>query len=135
MYSRHILLTVLYINTVVPFHLLPQVQQRSSHHLKVSGDPFFDAPVTSQQTTKLKLDSLQDSVDYVVIGSGIGGLSCAALLSYYGYSVAVLESHYLPGGCAHTFERNGFKFDAGPSLWYVMTVVCCIQSYQPTIVL
>jgi NADPH-dependent 2,4-dienoyl-CoA reductase/sulfur reductase-like enzyme len=57
-----------------------------------------------------------DHTDYVVIGSGIGGLSCAAMLSYCGYKVTVLESHYLPGGAAHTFERKGFKFDAGPSL-------------------
>jgi phytoene dehydrogenase-like protein len=28
-----------------------------------------------------------------------------------------LESHYLAGGVAHTFEKDGFKFDAGPSLW------------------
>lgn len=56
-------------------------------------------------------------VDFVVIGSGIGGLSAAAMLSHYGYSVSVLESHYLPGGVAHTFEQDGFKFDAGPSLW------------------
>jgi len=39
------------------------------------------------------------------------------MLTFYGYSVVVLESHYLAGGVAHTFERNGFKFDAGPSLW------------------
>jgi len=57
--------------------------------------------------TKLEMT---DEVDYVVIGSGIGGLSCAALLGYYGYSVTVLESHYLPGGCAHSFTLNGFKF-------------------------
>jgi len=59
----------------------------------------------------------QEEVDFVVIGSGIGGLSAASLLAWHGYSVCVLESHYLPGGCAHTFERKGFKFDAGPSLW------------------
>ena len=58
-----------------------------------------------------------DEVDFVVIGSGIGGLSAAAMLGLYGYKVLVLESHYLPGGVAHTFERDGFKFDAGPSLW------------------
>ena len=52
-------------------------------------------------------------VDFVVIGSGIGGLSAAAMLSYYGHSVSVLESHYLPGGVAHTYEQEGFKFDAG----------------------
>jgi phytoene dehydrogenase-like protein len=43
------------------------------------------------------------------------GLCCAALLARYGCSVTVCESHYLPGGAAHSFEVQGFKFDAGPS--------------------
>jgi phytoene dehydrogenase-like protein len=55
--------------------------------------------------------------DIVVIGSGIGGLSCAALLARYGFEVTVCESHSIPGGAAHAFERNGFKFDSGPSLY------------------
>jgi carotene isomerase len=55
--------------------------------------------------------------DVVVIGSGIGGLSCAALLARYGFDVIVCESHSIPGGAAHAFERNGFKFDSGPSLY------------------
>jgi carotene isomerase len=55
--------------------------------------------------------------DIVVIGSGVGGLSCAALLAKYGYQVIVCESHTIPGGAAHAFERNGFKFDSGPSLY------------------
>jgi carotene isomerase len=55
--------------------------------------------------------------DVVVIGSGIGGLSCAALLARYGLDVIVCESHSIPGGAAHSFDRNGFKFDSGPSLY------------------
>jgi len=55
--------------------------------------------------------------DVVVIGSGIGGLSCAALLARYGYRVIVCESHAIAGGAAHSFERNGFIFDSGPSLY------------------
>lgn len=55
--------------------------------------------------------------DIIVIGSGIGGLSCAALLARYGYRVTVCESHTLPGGAAHAFKVNGFKFDSGPSLY------------------
>ncbi len=55
--------------------------------------------------------------DIVVIGSGIGGLSCAALLARYGFQVIVCESHSIPGGAAHGFERQGFKFDSGPSLY------------------
>jgi phytoene dehydrogenase-like protein len=55
--------------------------------------------------------------DIVVIGSGVGGLSCAALLARYGFEVIVCESHAIAGGAAHGFERQGFKFDSGPSLY------------------
>lgn len=57
------------------------------------------------------------TTDVVIIGSGIGGLSCAALLARYGFDVTVCESHSIPGGAAHSFDRNGFKFDSGPSLY------------------
>ncbi len=57
------------------------------------------------------------TVDVVVIGSGIGGLCCAALLAKYGYGVTVCESHSIAGGAAHSFERDGYKFDSGPSLY------------------
>mmetsp|Transcript_20184 Transcript_20184/g.56215 ORF Transcript_20184/g.56215 Transcript_20184/m.56215 type:complete len:631 (-) Transcript_20184:221-2113(-) len=59
----------------------------------------------------------QDLADYIVIGSGIGGLCCAALLARYGFKVTVLESHYLPGGAAHSFKIGGYSFDAGPSFF------------------
>jgi len=57
------------------------------------------------------------SVDCIVIGSGLAGLSCAALLAHCGRSVAVFESHDAPGGAAHTWERRGFHFESGPSLY------------------
>ena len=44
-----------------------------------------------------------DDPDVIVIGSGIGGLSCAALLAASNLKVHVLESHYEIGGCAHEF--------------------------------
>lgn len=55
------------------------------------------------------------NVDVVVIGAGIGGLCCAALLAKYGYKVVVCESHDIAGGAGHAFERQGFQFDSGPS--------------------
>ena len=65
----------------------------------------------------------QEEVDVIVIGSGIGGLSCAALASKYGFDTLCLEAHDTPGGCAHSFTRYSsaskdvpFRFDSGPSL-------------------
>ena len=55
--------------------------------------------------------------DVIVIGSGIGGLTTAALLSRYGKRVIVCESHTIAGGAAHSFSRQGFHFDSGPSFY------------------
>lgn len=60
--------------------------------------------------------------DVVVIGSGIGGLCCGALLAKYGFDVVVCESHAIAGGAAHGFERQGYHFDSGPSLYSGLTV-------------
>ncbi len=51
--------------------------------------------------------------DYVVIGSGIGGLFTAALLANRGASVCVLERHYLVGGYAQSFYDKKYLFCAG----------------------
>ncbi|MGG4216840.1 NAD(P)/FAD-dependent oxidoreductase [Paenibacillus jamilae] len=49
--------------------------------------------------------------DVIVIGAGLGGLSCAARLSALGYRTAVFESHTLAGGFATEFTRKGYTFD------------------------
>src|SRR5688500_16914956 len=56
--------------------------------------------------------------DAVVIGAGIGGLVAAALLAKRGYRLLVLEHHTAPGGSASCFERKGYRFDVGASLFY-----------------
>jgi all-trans-retinol 13,14-reductase len=53
-----------------------------------------------------------ESFDYVILGAGLGGLSAAACLARQGYQVAVLEKHYLPGGCCHTFDYGDYCFCA-----------------------
>ncbi|PRW44291.1 ABC transporter A family member 7-like isoform B [Chlorella sorokiniana] len=70
-----------------------------------------------QQPPAAASRDLSHETDVVIIGSGIGGLCCAALLARYGYSVTVLESHYLAGGAAHSFEIQGYSCDAGPSFF------------------
>ena len=53
------------------------------------------------------------SWDYIVIGSGMGGMTTAALLAKLGRRVLVLEQHYVPGGFTHMFKRPGFMWDVG----------------------
>jgi phytoene dehydrogenase-like protein len=57
----------------------------------------------------------QQGFDAIVIGSGIGGLTVAALLSkLHRKRVLVLEQHFTPGGFTHTFERKQkFQWDVG----------------------
>ncbi len=55
----------------------------------------------------------------VVIGSGFAGLSAATQLADNGFDVTVLEKNESPGGRARVFESEGFRFDMGPS-WYWM---------------
>ena len=52
----------------------------------------------------------------VVIGSGFGGLAAAVRLGAKGYRVTVLERLDQPGGRANVFRRDGYTFDAGPTI-------------------
>ena len=56
---------------------------------------------------------IPENLDAIIIGSGIGGLTCGALLAKVGYKVLVLEQHYIAGGCTHCFEDHGYEFDTG----------------------
>ena len=56
---------------------------------------------------------IKDKYDVIVIGAGIGGLTCGAFLAKEGLSVLVVEQHSKPGGCCASFKRKGFTFDTG----------------------
>jgi NAD(P)-binding Rossmann-like domain len=80
------------------------------------------APVALRRTrVTSQLEVSEDVYDVVIIGSGFGGLCCAAATTALGFKTLVLESHYAPGGVAHGFEVKGnrgvFKFDTGPSFY------------------
>jgi phytoene desaturase len=55
----------------------------------------------------------------LIIGSGISSLSAASCLAEKGYKVTILEKHDQPGGRIRMVQEKGFKFDLGPS-WYWM---------------
>jgi phytoene desaturase len=60
----------------------------------------------------LRRESGRETYDVIVIGSGMGGLSAAALLARSGKKVLVVERHDRPGGYAQTFQRQRYHFDA-----------------------
>jgi phytoene desaturase len=62
---------------------------------------------------------MTDRKKIVIIGAGFAGLSAASLLAKAGHQVTVLEKHDQPGGRARVWEKDGFRFDMGPS-WYWM---------------
>jgi all-trans-retinol 13,14-reductase len=49
----------------------------------------------------------------IIIGSGLGGLTCGYILAKNGYKVSVLEKNVQFGGCLQTFTRRGMKFETG----------------------
>ena len=92
------------------------------HHSKGSGLP---QPWTTKIFGSTSSESTKEDIvtDVIVIGAGIGGLSCAALSAKYGFKTICLEAHDTPGGVAHSFDRFTsasktvpFRFDSGPSL-------------------
>jgi phytoene desaturase len=52
----------------------------------------------------------------VVIGAGVGGLTAAVRLAAAGHDVVVHERSPVAGGKLGVYERDGFRFDTGPSL-------------------
>jgi phytoene dehydrogenase-like protein len=67
----------------------------------------WDSFPKGKSTTKSETE-----FDAVVIGAGLGGLSCAAAFARQGFKPLVLEQHYVPGGYASAFKRpGGFVFD------------------------
>ena len=58
----------------------------------------------------------------IIVGAGIAGLSAATDLAHAGFDVTVLEKNDKPGGRINFFEHEGFKFEMGPS-WYWMPEV------------
>lgn len=53
----------------------------------------------------------------IIIGAGIGGMASAIRLAVMGFEVIVFEKNSYPGGKLSHFSKEGYRFDAGPSLF------------------
>ena len=87
-----------------------QSQKRSDRHM------IIEAPIKYWSR-----EIPEGSFDYIVIGSGMGGMTAAALLSKLGKRVLVIEQHVIPGGFTQTFKRPGYHWDVGVHLVGEMT--------------
>jgi hypothetical protein len=85
----------------------------------MSLEPQYDKPTYPGTGNGMSGES--GEYDVIVIGSGMGGLSCGAISAKYGDKVLVLESHIKCGGSAHTFSRmhkgGKYSFEVGPSIF------------------
>lgn len=99
------------------------LHRRAHCERRPCANPFFLARTVHCLASKPTRTTNSGSTEFdaIIVGSGFGGLCCAAALTAYGYRPLVLESHYSPGGVAHGFEERSkagtFKFDTGPSFF------------------
>ena len=98
----------------------------------------FPAHISRLPSTSQSDDHEIEEVDVAIVGAGIGGLVAGGVLNtLYNKKVGIYESHYLPGGCAHAFERSiklpshdiptTFIFDSGPTI----VLGCSKKPYNP----
>ncbi len=57
--------------------------------------------------------TIHQDYDAIIIGSGMGGMSAAAMLAKDGFKVLILEAALHPGGCSSSYPRKGYVFESG----------------------
>ncbi|GIS44035.1 MAG: hypothetical protein Ct9H90mP16_11050 [Candidatus Poseidoniales archaeon] len=60
----------------------------------------------------------QKKSDVLIVGAGPGGLTTAMMLAKAGVSVTILEKSDGVGGRTRVFEKDGYKFDNGPTFFH-----------------
>jgi phytoene desaturase len=66
---------------------------------------------------------MNDGSTVIVIGSGLGGLSSAVVAAARGHKVTVIDKNDWTGGKASVLSENGFRFDMGPTILTVPSVL------------
>lgn len=110
-----IALTIL-VAVVIPliiFRILAKLKNRGANPFAFDCRRSPEPPVLDQAERDKVIKQgfvarkVPENLDAIVIGSGIGGMSAAALLAKAGKKVLVLEQHDQAGGCCHTFIDKG----------------------------
>mmetsp|Transcript_14328 Transcript_14328/g.28902 ORF Transcript_14328/g.28902 Transcript_14328/m.28902 type:complete len:663 (+) Transcript_14328:82-2070(+) len=107
-----------FVAATVAFLLLLLIWKKRLRETYPSYDE-IPATILAHMPSKKDLAELDQRVDVIVVGSGVGGLASANVLSRFGYKVAVFEQHYTVGGSTHTYrvkktkEDLDFDFDVG----------------------
>ena len=71
--------------------------------------------------------------DVIVVGAGPGGLACSMLLAKAGIKVTILEKSDDVGGRTRVFEKDGYRFDNGPTFFHYPETVSYTHLTLPTI--
>jgi len=96
-------LTLVYLG--VPF-LQPSGWKAPEKRARTLGKARFSAKAVQEK----------GQFDVIIVGSGMGGLTCGSVLSQFGYKVLVLEAHEIAGGSTHDYNVDGktdWKFPSG----------------------
>lgn len=85
--------------------------------IPLKAPAYFASREFKKYDWSVKVDSQkskeENEYDVIIVGSGIGGLTCGALLSKRDFKVLVLEQHYQVGGYCSSFKRKDFVFNTG----------------------
>lgn len=59
----------------------------------------------------------------IIVGAGPGGLASSLLLAQSGIDVTIIEKEEMVGGRTHVWEKDGYKFDNGPTFFHFPEVI------------
>lgn len=98
------------------FNLINYIYNKKSipKNYKIKSKPYnLRKEFIPNYRNKFNTKKIPENIDTIIIGSGIGGLTCAALLSRVGQKVLVIEQHDVAGGTTHMFDDHGVEHETG----------------------